>query len=430
MLKLCPAALVAFLFLLPDVCLSAAPATVAEAVKRLDLTVLPLPSGAVLPGYRREAELSYNLKSSAKEAFDFAHKQLIERGWEQMSGAQNYGDFVSANYTLDGFTVYVSVSPGQPGVVGVMLTHKGNINLEDVPVPTGAQKLHAFPAVVMYKSPDDVATTAAACRKKLLEAGWSPYGDAGDVDYYRQNAQQIDVSVMSAPAQGGATVISITAKLLSLELPAPPFAEDFRYSDGTTAISFDTDGSPQAVADFYRQVLGPLGWKATTKVPVEIRWKKYTIFRNKSQEMITIATHEFEGKTRVHLDHQNAAEVADEEMRSKIAFGEKAKYRDVEWLTVKIDPPSAFDAERIEDWAVKIPVPKEEAFDVAEQVVAKLQSANWSLDEARKKQRPVIREYRLEQGNHVISVLALKHHKLPSWVAVVGIGGVKLSIGE
>ncbi len=427
MLKIYFVAVTALLLVAPNSALAAIPATVEDAAKRLDLATLPLPPGAELPGHRREAELSYRVKGPAKQAFDFAHKQLTERGWKQLPDAQNHGDFINANYGLDGFMVYLSISPRQPGTVGVMLSHKGNIKLEDVPVPDDVEKMYAFPAIVMYKSPHSVEETATACREKLIGAGWSPYGSAGDVEYYRQNAVQVDVSVMSAPAQGGATVISISSKLLSLELPAAPFADDFRYSDGTTAIDFDTDKSPQDVANYYRERLEPLGWKATTDKPVEIKWKKYAIFRNQAQEMITIATHDFEGRTRVNLDHQNAAEVAADELRGKIAFGEKAKYRDVEWVPVKLDLPSDDSVQQLEDWAIKIAAPKEEAFAIAQQLADSLQSEGWSIDEERPTDQPVLREYRLQRGEHVLSVIALKHHKLPSWVAVVGIGGVMLS---
>lgn len=430
MLAIRPVALVFVLLTTADFTHAVSPATVADAQQRLDLTTLPLPAGAVLPGYRREAELSYHVKLPPQEAFNFAHKQIVDRGWKQMPDAQNYGDFINANYQLDGFTVYLSVSPRQEGRVSVMLTHKGNIDLEDVPVPSNVTKMHAFPAIVMYKSSDGVQQTAAACRDAMIGAGWSSYGGAGDVQYYRQNAVQVDVGVQSAPAQGGATVISISSKLLSLEVPAPPFAEDFRYSDSTTAIDFDTEKSPQEVADFYRGQLGPRGWKSTTDEPVEIRWKKYTIFRTESQEMITIETHDFEGRTRVSLDHQNAAEVANEELRAKIAFGEKAKYRDVKWQTVKLGLEEALAVVKLEDWAIKIPTAKEQSFATASRLVEALQSEGWTLDGKKPIDQPVIRSYRLQRGDRILSILALRHHKLPSWVAAVGIGGVNLDIAQ
>lgn len=411
---------------LPNSTLIAAPTTVAEVNEKLDLEILSLPKGAEMAGYRRAAELSYTVKTSAKKAFDFVDKQLTERGWKQLPGAQDQGGFASANYTLDGYSVHLSTLPQGLFTAQIVLSHKGNIALLDIPVPSNVEKMYDFESVVMYKSPDKVEATAKACQKLMLAAGWSPYGGAGGTAYYRHNAMQIEVNVMSAPGQGGATVITITSKLLSLELPAPPFADDFRYSDGTTVLSFDTDKTPQEVANFYREQLAPVGWKATTDKPVAIKWKQFTIFRNAGQEMITIETHEFEGRTRVKIDHQNAYSVADDDLRGNISFGKKAKYRDKKWLEVEVAIPAGLKAKQLEDWALKIPTPKGDAFVSAETILKSLVAAGWT-SESKDVDDPVIRTYRLtKQDQRIIAIIAIEPPKREPWVAVVGIGGVKL----
>ena len=401
------------------------PATVIEAAAKLDLETLPLPDGAKLAGHRRVAELSYTITKPTKAVLGFVDKQLTDCGWQQMPGLQEYGESASADYQLDGYVVHLSVIPQGPGVAFVVLMHQGNVSLVDFPVPTNAEKLYAFTSTVMYKSPDSVAETAQACRERLLAAGWTPYGGAGDTAYYRQNAVRADVNVMSAPGQGGATVISFTSTLLSLELPAPAFADDFRYTDGTTAISFDTDKTPQEVANFYRRELGPGCWRATTDEPVEIEWKEYTIFRNAGQEMITIATHEFEGRTRVRLDHQNASEVAEEVLRKNIAVGEKAKYRDVDWLPVEVIIPDGLQVEKLEDWALKIPTPRKDSFAIADAIGKSLLAAGW-ITAPKKVDHSVIRSLRFDGQDRVLYLMAIKPPKFEPWVALVGVGGVKL----
>lgn len=417
------------LLLMPVGASAAEPATVAEAAAMLDLEILPVPEDAEVYSHRRVAELHYARKKPARECFDFVDKQLRELGWEQLPNAQDHGEFVNADYSRDGFLVHVSASPRQAGESSISISHQGNVALGDVPVPANAEKLYDFPAILMYKSPDDVQTTAQACQEELLAAGWQPYGGAGDVRYYRKHAVQVDVNVMSAPAQNNATMISISSHLLSLELPAPDFGDDFRYSDGTSAIDFDCDKNPEEVADYYRQQLGPLGWQATTDEPVEIRWKKFTIFRNAGQEMITIATHDFEGRTRVNLDHQNASEVARDELLALIDAGEKAKYRENKWLPVEVKLPAGATSEKLENWAFRVPTSKDEAFDIAEQIVAAIAADGWQLDKPDKPKPtddPVIRSYRLTANDRVLHVIALADPKLPSWVAVVGVGGVEL----
>ena len=403
-----------------------APARVVEAGEKLDLATFPLPDGAESLRDRRIAELSYTTKQSVQAAFSFVDQQLVDRGWKQLPDAQFAEQYANADYQNDGYSVFVSVSPGQPGESRVMLTQRGNVAPDQVPMPAGVEKMHAFPAVAMYKSADSVEATRQACHQEMVSAGWLPYGGSSSTDSYRQNAVLIDLNIMSAPGQGGATVISVTSKLLSLELPAPPFADGFRYSDGTTAIDFDTDKTAQEVADFYRAALKPLGWKATTDEPVVIKWKRYSIFRNRGQEMITIATHDFEGRTRVHLDHQTAAEVAHDQLRANIAFGEKAKYRNVKWLPLQLAIPQELQQENLEDWALKITTPSASTFATAEGIANSLTATGWkSADQAA--QSPVIRSYRLEQEERVIAILALKQDKLASWVAVVGIGGIHLN---
>lgn len=405
----------------------AAPATVAELADALDLVTLPLPEGAEMLGHQREAKLSYQSEQPSKQAFDFVDAQLTERGWTQMPGAQDHGEFVSADYTRGDFVAHVSVTPGGDGSRSVSVSHKGNVPLESVPVPDNVDKLYAFTATVMYKSPGSVEETAKRCEELMLAAGWTPYGGAGDTRYYRNNAVLAHVRVMSAPGQGGATVIDVTSEVLSLELPAPPFADGFRYTDGTTAILYDCDKSEAESAAFYRTALPPLGWTATTDEPVEIKWEKHTIFRNDAQDMITVSTHEFEGRTRTKLDHLNVAEVADEELRGLIDAGEKAKYdREVTWLPVAIALPGA---ESLEDWAVRASVERGGAFGLAERLVAALTAAGWSADE-KAHDEPHLRTYRLEGHDRVLHIVALDPPKREPWVAVVGVGGVKLEAGE
>ena len=189
--------------LLPAPAVASTPATVTEAIEKLDLVTMPVPEGAEIQGYRRLAKLNFTAPMSNTAAFAFVDKQLSQKGWKQIPGGQTTGDYINADYRLDGFIVHLSIMPQGPGTAYAILSHQGNIALEDVPVPKNAEKLYAFTATVMYKSPDSVEVTAKACRELLLTAGWSPYGGAGDTVYYRQNAVQVNVNVMSAPGQGG-----------------------------------------------------------------------------------------------------------------------------------------------------------------------------------------------------------------------------------
>lgn len=401
------------------------PATVADAAERLDLVTLPVIEGSTLPGYRREARLQYTTKRSTGEVFDFIDGQLNDRGWKQLPGAQKHlgQGFASADYLHGDYVVHVSVYPGGAGSQGVSISHQGNIPLTDLPAPGNAEKMHGFVSTLMYKSPDGVEETAMACREKMLADGWSPYGGAGDTDYFRRNAVMAKVRTMSAPAQGGATVINYSTELLSLELPAAPFADGFRYSDGTTDIMFDCDKTAEEAHAFYRGRLAPLGWTATTDKPFEYKWSLQTIFRNAGREMITVSTHDFEGRTRVRLDHQNAVEVVQDEYLMRSDAGEKAKYRNKRWLAVSLLVPPGLTADQEEKWAIKLAAPKGEAFTAADKLAASLESDGWATDEPAPLE-PVYRSRRFEKGDRAVWVMAIEPPKRTAWVAVIGIGGV------
>lgn len=408
--------------------LAAGPATIEQAAAKLDLETFPLPDGAEVAGHRRLAELDYTVQGSSQEAFTFVVKQLRTLGWKSLNSMHDQGEYFGDDYERDGFQVYISAFPQQPGVAHVTVTQRGNVPLEEVPMPAGVEKQYSFPSTVMYKTSASVEQTAQACRDLMLGAGWEPYGSAGDTAYYRQNAVQVDVNVMSAPGLGGATAISISSKLLSLELPAPPFADDFSYTDDTSAIIFDTQKTPEEAFAYYREELTKSGWQVTTDEPFKLDWKLAMIFRNAGQEMITVTTHNFEGKTRVQLDHQNASEVAEEEFLGLESVGEKAKYRDVTWITVELATPAGSQLERVEDWAVKFNLNNADSFAIAEKLIGELSTTGWQPSDEKKAVQPVIRSYQLTKGEHTLQLVSVQPPKLPAWVGVVGIGGVKLDV--
>lgn len=404
------------------------PVTVAEAAQRLDLVTLPIMKGGKLKGHRREAKLSYTVKASTKDIFAFVNKQLLDRKWEQLPGARDDGQFASADYQRDGLIVHLSVFPQGNGQPAVSLHHQGNVPLDKLPIPPGAKKTYGFTSTVMFTAAGEVKETIEAIQKLMHADGWVPYGSAGDTMYFRKNAVQVNVRVMSAPGQGGATIINFTSILLSLELPAPPFAEDPRYSDSTTVLTFDTNKTPQQVADFYRQQLASDAWRATTEKPVTIDWRQYTIFRNKAQDMLTIETHDFEGKTRVSIDHQCAAEVAEDEYLQNVLLGERATYRQGKRPTVELKMPRDRGFNQQEQWAIKIDVPKGKAYGTSDQLAQSLLSAGWITSKEPNTKAKIVRTHRLQKGENAIWLVSTEPPKRDSWVGIVGIGAMLMPI--
>ncbi len=414
--------LAASTFCLTRSVIAAEPATAAQAEAMVDLETFPLPAGAERTQAPRLAELNYTTPEPTAAAAAYVVQLLTQQGCEKQPGGYAAGEYASEAFAKKGYVVQLAVSPGGQGKgTWVRLSHQGNVSPSDVPVPANAEKQHAFSAVAMYGSPASVEETVAACRERMLATGWSPYGEVIGTASYRKNAVVADLSIQAAPAQAGATVIGVSTHLVSLELPAPPSAINLRYTDGTTDLGFDCDRSADEVAAFYREALGPLGWRATTDKPLEIDWKLVTIFRDAGQQMITLATHDFEGKTRAFLNHQNADEVAEDERLASVELGRKATYQFKDRPTVDVKLLAGLEGAPTDEWAVKVDAKKHDPFLVADEVVSRLVSDGWTAAE-HAADGPAIHVRRLYKDDRFIHVIAAKAPKRDPWVAIVGIG--------
>jgi len=296
------------------------PATVAEAARIVDLAKLPLYSGATFGGRRRLGSLYYEAPATVQAAFEFHAKQLSERGFGQAPGTPITEQYASATFLRDGFKLSLSVFPaGNPGKTNVTMTCHGNVDFAALPVAGDAKLFFVGPASAMFLSEAPAKTVAEGCRKLLLEKGWEPYGVAGDSQFFRRNAIRLTAFVAVAPAQGGKTMITYSTELMSVELPAPPFAQNLQYADTTGALSFLSSTEPAEIFGFYRQALAKANWEPTTTNPVQDRGKAFQIFRNPAKDMLTLETSTMVGseQSKVSLKYQDAAEIAELDRRFK-----------------------------------------------------------------------------------------------------------------
>jgi hypothetical protein len=297
------------------------PVTVEQAASVLDLSTFPLIDGAKPPWPRGVASLSYEAPGDVKSVFEFQRKKLAEQGWKELPNSSRTEQAASAMFARKGFVVSVSVFPHEAKTMSIFIQNHGNIQPSKLPRPAGVKPVFVGDASAMYVTDAAVATTADACRKLLLGDSWIAYGSAGDSNYYKQNAIRIEVTVSSAPAQGGKTMISYSSELMSADLPAPPDATESRYSEQTRELSFDTAADQKAVIDFYKETLAKAGWQPTLEHTVTIDDKEEMIFRNPAKDMLTLAMPPARGgKQSVSLQHQSAAEIAelDREMKEHL----------------------------------------------------------------------------------------------------------------
>ena len=170
----------------------------------------------------------------------------------------------------------------------------------------------------MYYTDAALPATADACRNLFVAQGWTPYGKAGDSDFFKQNAILATATVSSAPAQGGKSMIQYSNQLISADIPAPPNVEDLRYVDEPPELTFATTNQA-AVVDFYRKTLAAAGWKSTMDKMVDVDEKPTMIFRNPAKEMITLAVpYDYgSGKLGVSVRFQSATELAERDRKMK-----------------------------------------------------------------------------------------------------------------
>ncbi|HMC11041.1 MAG TPA: hypothetical protein VKH44_07115, partial [Pirellulaceae bacterium] len=252
----------------------------------IDLSTFPLMPGAKEPGRRVVASLGYEATGDVKAVFEFQRRSLLERNWKELSEPQIYEQSASGQFGKGGYHVSVSIFPrGEPGQVSVHLQNHSNLNLRKLPVPPGAKLQYAFPAVASFETAAAVEETTDAVRKLLLDQGWQPYGSAGDVMSFKQNAVHLDARVLAPPAQPGKTVIDYSAVQMSADLPAPVDAEHVQYADQLKQLNMHALGTPDDVAAYYQATLAPIGWKSTTEKPVKDGVESFMIFRNPEKEL-------------------------------------------------------------------------------------------------------------------------------------------------
>jgi len=287
------------------------PATVESARAVLDLSRFPVPDGAEAPTRRRPAALAYEAPGTVADAFAHVQKRLKDGGWEEQPGGYASEQAASGVYEKEGFRVSVTVFAGsKPGKTSVAIQNHGNLSDESTPKPDGAEPFFTTPVGTSYLVPGDAASVADQVRGRLLQLGWEPYGEAGDVRYYKRNAVRLGVRSVAAPAQGGKTMVAYSAELMSADLPAPPEASRVQYADATTELSFDAKRDPAELFAFYRGRLGDAGWKPTAATPTRDRGGDSLMFLNDAKDLLTLEIRPVDGLSRGRLRHRSAAEVA------------------------------------------------------------------------------------------------------------------------
>lgn len=304
------------------------PATIAEAAKVLDLNTFPVMDG-VQGEYGTQptlANLGYRVTSDVKSAYEFQRKQLTAQHWTELPGSSVTNEYASGVFTRNTFVVSVTISPDKSGLVDVAIHNHGNANLPKLPLPPGLKAVYAGPVTAIYETSAPVAETAKACSDLLLKAGWEPHGSVGDSSYFRQNAVRLNVTVGAAPAQGGKTMINLMSELMSAELPAPPDAQDVRYSDRLRRLNFVTTADNAALFGFYNTALAKSGWKANQEQPIHNEERDEVVYRNGDGVLFVYAMKGQAGTRNIEVSYTTLKEMHEQtELLKKKMAADKEK---------------------------------------------------------------------------------------------------------
>jgi len=357
-----------------------APSTAAAAAKVLDLSKLPRIAESEEPGQQTLANLFYQAPGTVAKAFDFHKAQLVERGFKELPGSYASEQSSNATFQKNGYLVSLSAfSAGEPGKVTVSLNQHGNVDLSKLPMPAGAKTLYAGPASAMSVAKAAPDKIREECRSLLMKQGWELYGEAGDAIVLRQNAVKLTANVSAAPAQNNQTMISYSAVLMSVELPASPKAVGVNYSDSPAQLAFDFPGPMDELTAFYAKALSPAGWKQTTDKPFKFEIYDELIYRNPSKDLLTLRMHDFEGQTRGLLRFQTSAEVEEQDRLAKAELERRAKENNTPKNAKKVSinvPNAAKDVKSNKD-EITFTVAAGKAKAAVEQLVKELTSQGW-----------------------------------------------------
>ena len=406
---------------------AAEPATVEKAAAVWNGLTWTVPKDVKEP-QRQLAALGYETGGDAQAAFDFQKKALVEAKWKEEPGAYLSKESCSATYRKEGYALSLTSFPVQPDRVNVMLTAHGNVEVSKLPVPTGAKSTFVGPASAMFTTDASPDKTTDAVTGLLTKQGWQPYGSAGDVRSFKQNAVKLNAFIAAAPAQGGKTSITYSTELMSADLPSSPKAIRVQYADTTKALSFDSSDSIPDVVKFYRTTLGKAGWEATTENLIKIDFRQTMILRNPAKDMLTLELHEFEGKTRGLLKHDSAAEVDAKYEREKSAAEKVAGKKPTPSPTLGLKLPATAKDVKLTEREIEFQVAAGQAKAAAMEIAATLKAGGWKAGE--QVAEAMAGTFLFSKGDQSVTITYLDTGVLPAEVSITAIGVVLERAGK
>jgi hypothetical protein len=355
-------------------------ASPADAAKQLDLATFPLLDGADAASVRQTTALAYDVKAGLKAAYGQIRKQLTERGWKEEPQASVTDDYASGVFSRNGYVTSLTIMPASDsGLAAIRLQQHGNVDLARLPAGPDAKVVYGGPTSLILGTPATAEKAAAWIDGALTKAGWEPYGSGGPTRMYRQRGVILTTLISDAVPPATGAVIQYSTRMVAQEIPAPPDAEQIQFADDLNQLAFDARADAAAIADFYRERLAAAEWKPTTERWVEDGFSRSLIFRHAAGDLLLLEHREVDGRSRVVVRHQSAAEVKaeGERFRAAQALAMKEKASAPRLRRVAILVPNGAQGDADGGGSVRWTVPQGSAVTHAKAIRQALQDDGW-----------------------------------------------------
>jgi len=310
-------------------------ASIEEAARVIDLRQVELPTGSTFSEGAQLNMVSYETKSSLKDAFRFQQQRLVKSGFKEQPGSQTEATYCNGMFRKDGFTVSL-MAYGDPtnaqASTRIFLSHLGNILADEVPVVKDAKRVSSGAGHALYGTHLKAAETVKQTRNLLIAAGWEPYGSNpvppdSEVQTFKRGAIRLIAYITPAVPgtnQAGAVTINYSLQLMSADIPAPQDAKEVGFSDSTKSLRFETDAEFDSIARFYQERLARQGFMPTTDEIVASKNNfgqtvALQAFRNKAGDVLSLELQRQGDKTTADVTHFTATEVAAREKTQREA---------------------------------------------------------------------------------------------------------------
>lgn len=222
----------------------------------------------------------YSAKARVPGATAFYEGELTSQGWrvipQDIPANPEYRDVLLQK---DGYYLRLTVgASGDDGIVGVSLSHLGNIDLATLPRLDNAQPHPAStPVNVNYSTPRSIAEATKFCRAEFSKQGWHEYRDSlaelPEVPHVKQlnfcrNAVRVMVSVVRDPRDPNtkATMVAYMAHfVLPFDVPILPGADRVVLDTIQRRAEYTVLSSTEKAVEYLRQNAQLVGWHEHTE---------------------------------------------------------------------------------------------------------------------------------------------------------------------